>query len=63
MKLAAEQGATLLEAYPWDTDSQEDPTSIYTGVVSTFQRLGFEEVQRKAPHKPMMRLELRPARG
>lgn len=63
MKLAAEQGATVLEAYPWDTASREDPTSIYTGVVSTFQRLGFEEVQRKAPHKPMMRLELRPVRG
>jgi GNAT superfamily N-acetyltransferase len=58
MQLAADQGAGVLEAYPWDTDGQEDPTSIYTGVASTFQRLGFQEVQRKAPHKPMMRLEL-----
>ena len=32
--------------------------SIYTGVASTFERLGFKEVQRKAPHKPMMRQEL-----
>jgi ribosomal protein S18 acetylase RimI-like enzyme len=58
MAFAAEHDATTLEAYPWDTDSKEDPTSIYTGVASTFSRLGFEEVQRKAPHKPMMRLEL-----
>ena len=58
MTLAADQGAGVLEAYPWETDDREDPTSIYTGVVSTFLRLGFEEVQRKAPHKPMMRLEL-----
>ena len=60
MSLAAEQGATVLEAYPWETEEQKDPMSIYTGVASTFQRLGFEEVQRKAPHKPMMRLDLPP---
>jgi GNAT superfamily N-acetyltransferase len=58
MSFAAEQGASVLEAYPWDTESSEDPTSIYTGVASTFERLGFDEVQRKAPHKPMMRIDL-----
>ena len=58
MSLAAEQGATVLEAYPWETEEHKDPMSIYTGVASTFRRLGFDEVQRKAPHKPMMRLDL-----
>lgn len=58
MSLATEQGARVLEACPLETDGREDPMSIYTGVASTFQRLGFEGVQRKAPHKPMMRLEL-----
>ena len=58
MSLATDQGARMLEAYPWETESSEDPMSIYTGVASTFRRLGFDEVQRKAPHKPMMRLEL-----
>jgi GNAT superfamily N-acetyltransferase len=58
MSFAAEQGASVLEAYPWDTETSEDPTSIYTGVASTFERLGFDEVQRKAPHKPMMRIDL-----
>lgn len=55
---AAEQGAAILEAYPWDTDKSEDPASIWQGVASTFERLGFEEVQRKAPHKPMMRIDV-----
>ncbi len=58
MAFAAEQGAAAIEAYPWDTDKHEDPASIYTGVASTFLRLGFHEVQRKAPHKPMMRRSL-----
>ena len=61
MTLAADQGARVLEAYPWETEGREDPMSIYTGVASTFLRLGFEEVQRKAPHKPMMRLDLSPS--
>ena len=58
--LARELGATILEGYPWDTEGREDPMSIYTGVASTFRRLGFEEVQRKAAHKPMMRIPLAP---
>lgn len=58
--LASEQGATILEAYPWDADERQDPASIWTGVASTFRGLGFYEVQRKAPHKPMMRLDLHP---
>jgi hypothetical protein len=33
-------------------------STVYTGLASTFERLGFEVVQRKAPHKPMMRLEI-----
>jgi GNAT superfamily N-acetyltransferase len=59
-ELAEAQGATILEAYPWDSDERQDPAAIYTGMASTFRRLGFREVQRKAPHKPMMRLELVP---
>lgn len=55
---AAEHGARYLEAYPWDTDEEKHPATVYTGVASTFARLGFEVVQRRAPHKPMMRLVL-----
>ncbi len=56
--LAREQGATVLEGYPWDTDERQAPMTVYTGIASTFRSLGFTEVQRKAPHKPMMRIEL-----
>ena len=56
---ARENGADVLEAYPWDTDEPKYPSTIYTGVASTYSRLGFEVVQRLAPHKPMMRLALK----
>ncbi len=55
---AREQGGRVLEAYPWETKEEKHPATIYTGMASTFKRLGFEVVQRKAPHKPMMRLTL-----
>lgn len=50
------RGGGILEAYPWDTADRKAPTTVYTGLASTFARLGFEVVQRLAPHKPMMRL-------
>ncbi|NNC74519.1 MAG: GNAT family N-acetyltransferase [Acidimicrobiia bacterium] len=56
--IAKEQGAGYLEVYPTDTTDTTPPSSIYTGKASTFERLGYEVVQRLAAHKPMMRLEL-----
>lgn len=56
--LARQQGAHTLEAYPWDTADRQAPMTVYTGIASTFARLGFVEVQRRAAHKPMMRLQL-----
>ena len=52
------QGGRAVEVYPWDTDEQKADSTLYSGAASTFERLGFEEVQRRAPHKPMMRLAL-----
>lgn len=51
-----DQGGRALEAYPWDTSERKPDTTVYTGLASTFHQLGFEVVQRRAPHKPMMRL-------
>ncbi|MBZ0271911.1 GNAT family N-acetyltransferase [bacterium] len=62
MQYAREHGARILEAYPTETTGQKNPASVYTGVASTFARLGFEVVQRTKPHKPMMRLRLSGAR-
>ncbi len=58
MRYARSQGARSIEAYPWDTNERKGAGTIFTGVASTFHRLGFEVVQRKVAHRPMMRLEL-----
>lgn len=55
---ARNQGATALEVYPTETKEQKHPATVYTGIASTFRKLGFEVVQAKATHKPMMRLSL-----
>ncbi len=49
-------GGGILESYPWDTSEAKSDSVVYTGLASTFTRLGFEVVQRRADHKPMMRL-------
>lgn len=56
IELLDTRGGGILEAYPWDTSDRKAPSTVYTGLASTFERFGFEVVQRAAPHKPMMRL-------
>jgi GNAT superfamily N-acetyltransferase len=58
IKHVEELGGGILEAYPWDTDEVKSAMTVYTGLASTFGRLGFDVVQRRAPHKPMMRLKV-----
>jgi len=58
IEFAREQGGRILEAYPWDTTDAKADSIVYTGLATTFDNLGFEVVQRLAPHKPMMRLSL-----
>ncbi len=55
---ARENGATVIEGYPTETTEKRSDSSVYTGLAQTFRRLGFTEVMRRAPHKPMMRLAL-----
>lgn len=56
IQFAREQGGHTIEAYPWDTSEVKSPDVVFSGLASTFERLGFQVVQRRAPHKPMMRL-------
>jgi GNAT superfamily N-acetyltransferase len=58
IEYVGERGGGILEAYPWDTSEKKATSTVYTGLASTFERLGFDVVQRKAPHKPMMRLNV-----
>jgi GNAT superfamily N-acetyltransferase len=55
---AREHGGRALEAYPSAAPARQSPAAVYLGVASTFERLGFDVVERRAPHKPMMRLSL-----
>ncbi|MGF1502479.1 MAG: GNAT family N-acetyltransferase [Paracoccaceae bacterium] len=58
LAFAAEGGATALEVYPTEIDraaARRPASAIYTGVSSTFLRLGFEVVARRTPDRPLMR--------
>lgn len=55
---ARDQGARVLDACPVEVDVKRPTTSLYHGVASTFRRVGFHEVARRRPDRPLMRLEL-----
>jgi GNAT superfamily N-acetyltransferase len=51
-------GAASLEAYPREPSASAVDSSLYTGVPSTFRALGFVEVARRVPSRPILRLAL-----
>lgn len=55
---AREQGAHILEGYPVEPGASRSPLSYYMGVPSAFLAVGFVEVLRRAPNRPVMRLSL-----
>ena len=57
MKAAKRAGAPALEAYPLDRTLSPSATS--TGVVTTFERMGFEVVGNHFPPRPIMRRSAR----
>jgi GNAT superfamily N-acetyltransferase len=65
---ARSRGARIVEAYPVDVDGALADASVYTGAASTFRALGFAEVARRSPTRPILRRALgrgaprRPAR-
>lgn len=53
---AREQGASLLEAYPVEpTIERIAPDDAYHGLASTFFALGYREVARRSPTRPIVR--------
>jgi GNAT superfamily N-acetyltransferase len=57
---AEEQGARIVEAYPIIPESSKNPAlEAFTGVVSTFERLGFERVIQRSKIRPIMRYVIR----
>lgn len=55
---AREQGAMMLEAYPKDVETPVSASSVYTGTATMFLAAGFEEVARRHPERPIVRLRL-----
>jgi ribosomal protein S18 acetylase RimI-like enzyme len=53
---ARRQGATLLEAYPVDRPGRSSDDSMWFGTKSMYDRAGFEEVARRKPQRPVVRL-------
>jgi GNAT superfamily N-acetyltransferase len=55
---AKKQGAKILEAYPIDKAGRGDDQNYWFGTRSMFEAAGFEEVARRKPTRPVMRLRL-----
>jgi len=56
---AREHGATLVEAYPVDKAGRSSDDAMWFGAKSMFDRAGFEEVARRKPGRPVVRLKVR----
>jgi GNAT superfamily N-acetyltransferase len=55
---ASAYGARIVEAYPIDPRRKLSSAELYTGTLAAFLDLNFEEVARRSPHRPIVRLEL-----
>jgi GNAT superfamily N-acetyltransferase len=59
---ARASGASIVEAYPVEPRNRLGDAFAYTGVASTFRAVGFAEVARRSPTRPIMRSRVRPTR-
>ncbi|WP_336208126.1 GNAT family N-acetyltransferase [Nonomuraea sp. LPB2021202275-12-8] len=55
---AAAEGAVAVEGYPTDSDRRLAAAERYHGWRSLFEQAGFEEIARRTPTRPVMRLSL-----
>jgi GNAT superfamily N-acetyltransferase len=58
VELARAQGAALVEAYPLDPPAGERPSAAFKGIAAPFRELGFVEVARRSPPRPVLRREV-----
>lgn len=55
---AHSRGAVMVEGYPVEPRKKSMPDAFaWTGLVSAFRQAGFREVARRAPTRPIMRLD------
>jgi GNAT superfamily N-acetyltransferase len=55
---ARRQGVKLLEAYPVDKPARAGDETMWFGAKSMYDKAGFEEVARRKPQRPVVRLKL-----
>ena len=53
------RGVRLLEAYPVDLATRADAESLWFGTKSMYDAAGFQEVARRKPERPVVRLDTR----
>ncbi len=58
IEYARKKGAKLLEAYPVDKDRRSHDDSMWFGAKSMYDEAGFEEVARRKPTRPLVRLKV-----
>lgn len=56
VRFAKARGARTIEAYPVDPRPGIGSSELYTGTLSAFLDEGFVEVERRRPHRPILRL-------
>lgn len=54
---AKKQGVTLLEAYPVDKPGRAQGDTMWFGAKSMYDDAGFEEVARRKPQRPVVRIK------
>jgi ribosomal protein S18 acetylase RimI-like enzyme len=55
---ARKRGATLIEAYPVDKADRSKDDAMWFGAKSMYDHAGFEEVARRKPTRPVVRLRI-----
>ncbi|MGF1608532.1 MAG: GNAT family N-acetyltransferase [Kiloniellales bacterium] len=60
---AGRQGARIVEAYPIDAQRKLSSGELYVGTPAAFRDLGFVEVARRSPTRPIMRRRLERSSG
>jgi ribosomal protein S18 acetylase RimI-like enzyme len=53
---ARKRGAALLEAYPVDKPGRSNDDAMWFGAKSMYDAAGFEEVARRKPNRPIVRI-------
>jgi len=50
------RGASVVEAYPVEPGKSSPDAFVWTGLASAYRQAGFQEVARRSPTRPIMRL-------